>query len=468
MWFENQKFIFAINPKGGDITHLELKEFKKDNNPNSDYFTLLGEVNPQFYAQSGILSKRGGFDNNQERINYELVEASETQIHLRAEVGEIVLNKIYDIDVENYSFLLKWDISNKGSDEFRFDVFYQFNRDNSPDPVGEQFGLYSYLGGAILDDEGQYTKISLEEIQASDYEQTSMSKGYLAFVQKYFTLAFLPLVEDEKPPSWNLYAKSSNNKNIIGIISETPASLKSQETYTNSMYFYAGPKESEYLELYNEQLTRTLDYGIFWFISGFLIWLLKFYHSFGITNWGLSIICLTITVRLAFFWLTKKSYMSMAKMRALSPKLKDLKELHGEDKQAFSKAMMDLYKKEKVNPLSGCLPMLVQIPVFIALYWGLVETVELRHQPFFLWVTDLSAPDPYFILPVIMGVTMYIQQKLNPAVMDPMQKKIMDMIPIFFTFFFLWFPTGLIIYWITSNIWTIFQQLIIIKQLENK
>ena len=224
-------------------------------------------------------------------------------------------------------------------------------------------------------------------------------------------------------------------------------------------------KSQDKLEELSPGLRLTVDYGILWFIAQPIFWLLQNIHAL-LGNWGWSIIVLTIVIKLAFFPLSAASYRSMARMRAVSPKMQALKEQFGDDRQKMSQAMMELYKKEKINPLGGCLPILVQMPVFLALYWVLLESVEMRQAPWMFWITDLSIKDPYFILPIIMGVTMFIQQQLNPTPPDPMQARVMKLLPIIFTFFFLWFPAGLVLYWVVNNILSIAQQWYITRQIE--
>ncbi len=251
---------------------------------------------------------------------------------------------------------------------------------------------------------------------------------------------------------------------LLGFIS--PETLVQPGTQAEvSARFYVGPKNIDDLELIAENLDLTIDFGFLWWIAKPIFHLLDYIHD-HIGNWGWSIIVLTIIIKAIFFYPSALSYRSMAKMRKLSPKMKALKERVGDDKQKMSQEMMKLYKKEKVNPMGGCLPILIQMPVFISLYWVLMESVQLRHAPFALWITDLSVMDPYFIFPLVMGATMFIQQQLNPTPPDPMQAKIMKWMPVAFTFMFLWFPVGLVIYWVTNNTLSIIQQYIITKKIE--
>jgi membrane protein insertase, YidC/Oxa1 family, N-terminal domain len=241
--------------------------------------------------------------------------------------------------------------------------------------------------------------------------------------------------------------------------------LEPGQIASTASILYVGPKDQDALEALTPGLELVVDYGWLWFIAQPLFWCLQFIHSY-VGNWGVAIILVTVLVKGAFFQLSAAAYRSMAKMRKFTPEISRLRELYGDDKQRMSKEMMDLYKKEKINPLGGCLPIIVQMPVFIALYWVLLESVELRQAPFVLWIQDLSAKDPFFVLPLLMGVSMYIQTSLNPTPPDPMQAKIMKWMPVAFTFFFLWFPAGLVLYWVCNNVLSIAQQWVITRSIE--
>ena len=258
--------------------------------------------------------------------------------------------------------------------------------------------------------------------------------------------------------------KDTQGNYIIGFTGPALNVAAGAEGQTSTT-LYAGPKIQKDLAALSPGLDKTVDYGILWFLAEPIFWLLEHIHNL-LGNWGFSIIVLTLIIKLAFFPLSAASYRSMARMRAVSPRLQALKEQFGDDRQKMSQAMMELYKKEKINPLGGCLPILVQMPVFLALYWTLLESVEMRQAPWILWITDLSIKDPYFILPIIMGATMFIQQQLNPTPPDPMQARVMKMMPIIFTFFFLWFPAGLVLYWVVNNVLSIAQQWYITRKIE--
>jgi YidC/Oxa1 family membrane protein insertase len=289
-----------------------------------------------------------------------------------------------------------------------------------------------------------------------------MNGGWIAIVQHYFISAWIPNAETSHNYST---IKTQNGLNIIRFTSPQITVAAGEQARIKSQ-FYAGPKDQYTLETISSGLELTVDYGWLWWIAQPLFWILtKIYSVVG--NWGVAIIGITVLVKLVFFQLNATAYKSMANMRKVQPKMAAIKERCGDDKQKQSAEMMALYKKEKINPLGGCLPILVQMPVFISLYWVLMETVELRHAPFMLWIDDLSVMDPFFVLPLIMGASMFIQQKLNPAPPDPMQAKVMQWMPVMFTFFFLFFPSGLVLYWVVNNTLSIVQQYIITKRIEN-
>jgi YidC/Oxa1 family membrane protein insertase len=280
-------------------------------------------------------------------------------------------------------------------------------------------------------------------------------------VQHYFISAWIPA----NPGQYHYSTKVTSNGDNLIRYTGSPVELAAGASGQFNSQFYAGPKDQYRLKEIAAGLDLTVDYGWLWWICQPLFWILTQIHKF-VGNWGWSIILLTVLVKGAFFHLSAASYRSMAKMRKVAPKMTQIRELYADDKQKQSQEMMALYQKEKVNPLGGCLPILIQMPVFISLYWVLMESVELRHAPWLGWIKDLSTMDPYYILPLIMGASMFVQQKLNPAPPDPMQAKIMQWMPVFFTFFFLWFPAGLVLYWVVNNLLSILQQWIITRQIE--
>jgi YidC/Oxa1 family membrane protein insertase len=323
-------------------------------------------------------------------------------------------------------------------------------------------GMNSYLGAAYSTPDARYEKIDFEDIQGSNFENREAQGGWIAIIQHYFVSAWAPQQDQQ-----NLYyvTTDSSDRNVVAFAGPT-SSIAAEGEATLGATLYMGPKVQDYLEQVAPNLRLTVDYGWLWFIANPLFWLLDKIHDV-VGNWGWSIVLLTVLVKTVLFPLSAKAYKSMGRMRKLGPEMQRLKEMYGDDRQKMSQEMMKFYQKEKINPLGGCLPIVIQMPVFIALYWMLLESVELRHAPFIFWIQDLSVKDPYFILPILMGISMFVQQMLNPTPPDPMQAKIMKMLPIIFTFFFLWFPAGLVIYWVVNNIISVAQQYYITRKIEN-
>jgi YidC/Oxa1 family membrane protein insertase len=343
-------------------------------------------------------------------------------------------------------------------------AFYQQLKRTPPAKKKGFMGARSFDGAAFLNEKKHYAKATFEQISKGEIPQLSLTSGWLAMLQHYFVSAWIP----PQDLSYTLYTRHQpqGDFHFIGMHTQ-PVTVSAGSDHRFRSQLYVGPKTQDQLKTIAPLLERTVDYGKLTFIAEPLFYILKTINSV-IGNWGWSIILLTTLIKLLFFKLSEKSYRSMANMRQLSPKLKQLKERYGEDKQKLNQAVMELYKKEKINPLGGCLPILIQMPVFISLYWMLLETVELRQAPFMFWIQDLSVRDPFFILPLIMGATMVLQQRLNPAPMDPTQQKVMMLMPIMFTGMFLFFPSGLVLYWVVNNTLSIAQQWLIIKRIENK
>ncbi len=358
----------------------------------------------------------------------------------------------------SYVISLEQAISNTAQKPWSGRQYTQLLRIPYADASGNNF-IRTYAGGAVYTEENKYQKKEYSAMEKEDFNVVTAG-GWTAMIQHYFATAWIPPVEQKN----HLYTKTlDGNKFVIGsyspeitIAPNTQAQLKAQ--------LYTGPKIQPELEKAAKGLVLTVDYGWLTIVAKPIYQLLNFIHD-HIGNWGFSILGVTLCIKLLFFPLSASSYKSMAKMRKIQPRLKELQERYKDDRQLFNQKMMAMYKEEKVNPLGGCLPILIQIPVFISLYWVLIETVELRQAPFALWIQDLSAQDPYYILPILYGITMKIQQGLNPAPIDPIQAKIMKMFPIVFTFFFLFFPAGLVLYWIMNNTLSILQQWYITKHI---
>ena len=342
-------------------------------------------------------------------------------------------------------------------------LFAQLKRDDSKDPGMSGKGALSmatYLGGAWGTPDDPYNKLKFGKFNDGSLTTTS-DKGWVGIVQHYFVSAWTP-----ENFTGKFFSRESGNDYFIGFNSQ-PVNVAPNKQATLSATLYAGPKVQSELKDVAVGLNKTVDYGLLWPISKVLFAILDGIHKI-IGNWGWSIILLTVLVKIALLWFSNKSYYSMAKMRAIAPRLAALKEEHGDDRMKMSQEMMGIYKEEKVNPMAGCLPILMQMPIFLALYWVLVESIELRHAPWILWIQDLSAMDPWFILPLLMGASMFVQQQLNPQPTDPMQAKVMKFLPIIFTAFMLFFPAGLVLYWTVNNLFSMTHQYFVNKKVEEE
>ncbi|MDD7804362.1 MAG: membrane protein insertase YidC [Endozoicomonas sp. (ex Botrylloides leachii)] len=469
-----------INPAGGDIVDLSLPKYPAwlpQKGETSPPFQLLvdksdcsGNKTCVYTAQSALMKTDGPNANNQRtdysyaKRDYELAQGqNKLVVKLKKKSGNVEVTKRYTFKRGSYQVRVDYQITNDGNKVWTDQFYAQLKRDNSADPSNENSNapMHTYLGAAVHSQEKTFQKLPFDDFKKNKFNE-KIAGGYAAIVQHYFLSAWVP----DRNQTHNYYTNTSHegNYNFVGFYDD-PLVVKPGQTVTTGATLYAGPKLQDRLKPLADGLELTVDYGILWFLAQPLFILLNWIHSI-LGNWGWSIILLTVLVKAVFYPLNAKSFRSMAKMRKLSPKLQSLKEQHGDDRQKMSQAMMALYKQEKVNPMGGCLPIIVQMPVFISLYWVLLESVELRQAPWIGWIHDLSHMDPYFILPLVMGVSMFIQQQLNPSPPDPIQAKVMKLMPVIFTFFFLWFPAGLVLYWVTNNTLSIIQQYIITRQIE--
>ncbi len=467
---ETDVFKISINPRGGDVVYAALKEYPRVIDKADDPFVLLQNGGARVYiAQSGLIGKNGpdaapaGRPLYQAAQNsFQMAEGEDTlQVDLQLNQNGVNITKRYTFTRGDYLINVQYIVDNQSSEPWQGNFFAQLKRDNSADPSKTtSMGMASYLGAATQTSEDNYVKVDFDDAGDSPFKEKNTG-GWVAVLQHYFVSAWIPDINQLHTYE---VRKNSQGENIAGLVS--PATLVAPgASATIGAQLYTGPKIQERLKEIAPSLELTIDFGFLFFIGQPLFWVLNFFHGF-LGNWGWAIIFTTLVIKLAFFHLSATSYKSMANMRRVGPEMARIKELHGSDRQKMSSAMMELYKKEKINPLGGCLPILVQMPVFIALYWVLMESVELRQAPFMFWLTDLSVKDPFFILPILMGITMFGQQMLNPTPPDPTQAKVMKMMPIMFTFFFLWFPSGLVLYWVTNNLLSIAQQYVITKKIE--
>ncbi|WP_181295993.1 membrane protein insertase YidC [Pseudomonas sp. Q2-TVG4-2] len=460
----------AIDPRGGDIIDLRLPEFPRRQDRPDVPFQLFERSGDRTYeAQSGLIGD--GPDKatgrplySSEQQQYQLAEGQDQLVvDLKYNEGGVNYTKRFTFDRGDYDLGVSYLIDNQSQEPWTGYMFGQLKRDDSGDPSSSTAtGTATYLGAALWTKDEPYTKVSMGDMDDKNLKKT-VEGGWIAWLQHYFVTAWIPAPDQTNQVQTR---KDSQGNYIIGFTGPAVTVAPGSQGETAAT-LYAGPKSQDKLEELSPGLRLTVDYGILWFIAQPIFWLLENIHAL-LGNWGWSIIVLTIVIKLAFFPLSAASYKSMARMRAVSPKMQALKEQFGDDRQKMSQAMMELYKKEKINPLGGCLPILVQMPVFLALYWVLLESVEMRQAPWMFWITDLSIKDPFFILPIIMGVTMFIQQQLNPTPPDPMQAKVMKLLPVIFTFFFLWFPAGLVLYWVVNNVLSIGQQWYITRKIERQ
>ncbi|HEY0894519.1 MAG TPA: membrane protein insertase YidC [Cellvibrio sp.] len=459
----------TINPLGGDIVQLALpRHFLKLDTPDQPFVLLDNRDNHTYLAQSGLIGTNGT-DTAQgrplftsETQTYSLKDGeNQLQVDLVLQQGDVKITKRFTFTRGEYLINVEYLIDNKSANKWSAQLYGQIKRDSQNFVKVSALEMNPFLGAAITTTDENYKKMTFAKIAEGEFK-TSHQGGWVAMVQHYFISAWIPDPNSEN--SYSLRKLVNNDLYLLGFTGKvTEVAPGTQGSISAS--FYAGPKDTERLEQISPHLDLTVDYGWLWWVSKPLFWLMQQIHNL-VGNWGLAIIGLTLCVKIVFFKLSATSYKSMAKMRKLAPKMAELKERLGDDRQKFSQEMMKMYKTEKVNPFGGCLPLLIQMPVFLALYYVLMESVELRHSPFFGWITDLSVKDPYFVLPIIYGITMYFMQKLNPQPTDPMQARIMQMLPLIFTFMFLWFPAGLVLYWVTNNTLSIIQQYIITKQID--
>ncbi|MEX5628860.1 membrane protein insertase YidC [Pseudomonas marginalis] len=467
----------AIDPQGGDVAKLTLPLYPRRQDHPEIPFQLFDNGGERVYqAQSGLIGTNGPDASatgrpifSAEKKSYQLADGQDQLVvDLKFSKDGVNYIKRFTLKRGLYDIVVTYLIDNQSAQPWTGAMFAQLKRDASSDPSSSTAtGTATYLGAALWTSSEPYKKVSMKDMDKVAEDKTkapityNVNGGWVAWLQHYFVTAWIP-----QPGQNNavLARKDSKSNYIIGYTGPAMTVAPGAKAETSAT-LYAGPKSQAVLKELSPGLELTVDYGILWFIAQPIFWLLQHIHSI-VGNWGWSIIFLTMLIKGIFFPLSAASYKSMARMRAVAPKLAALKEQHGDDRQKMSQAMMELYKKEKINPLGGCLPILVQMPVFLSLYWVLLESVEMRQAPFMLWITDLSIKDPFFILPIIMGATMFIQQRLNPTPPDPMQAKVMKMMPIIFTFFFLWFPAGLVLYWVVNNVLSISQQWYITRKIE--
>ena len=444
-----------IDTTGGDLRRLVLLKYLDSDDKRKDFVLLDDTTPPKVYiAQSGLIGN--GLPNHKTVFstpfsNYTL-QAGQDKLEVRLGWNDgqgLAVDKVYTFSRGSYVVEVSFEIHNGGATPLVPSVYYQILHDNESAKASRM--MPTYTGAAYFTEADKYKKVSFDDMMKSNLSKNA-TDGWIGLVQHYFVSVWIsgagPREYYTKQLSEHVFAigEICNLGNIV-----PGASLDS------GAKFYAGPQEQVHLKSVAPGLEYTVDYGWLTVIATPLFWVLSKIQSV-VHNWGVAIILLTMLIKLAFYPLSAASYRSMAQMRELAPRLQKMKEQFGDDRQKLHQAMMELYKKEKINPMGGCLPILVQIPVFIALYWVLLNSVEMRQAPFIFWIQDLSAVDPYYVLPILMGITMIIQTKLNPKPPDPIQARVMTVMPIVFSVFFFFFPAGLVLYWLVNNVLSIAQQ----------
>jgi YidC/Oxa1 family membrane protein insertase len=455
-----------ISTAGGDVRRVELKQHR-DAADNSRNFVLLEATGERTYvAQSGLIG--GDLPNHRTtftpRAGEYVLAPGESTLEVRLEAPSTQtakVTKIFRFHRGSYVIDVLHEVTNTGAAPLQPYGYFQLVRDDKP-PVGDSKMLPTFHGVAAYTEKEKFQKASFEDIEKGKVPfPKSGTDGWIAVLQHYFFSAWLPPANAPR----EFYARSVEKGLYAAGVILPDGVVPPGETATIQASLYVGPQEQDELAQLAPGLDLTVDYGWLTIIAVPLFWLLSWIHQW-VGNWGVAIIVLTVIIKLLFYPLSQAGYKSMAKMRVVAPKMQRLKEQYGNDRQRMQQAMMELYRTEKINPLGGCFPIVIQIPVFIALYWVLLASVELRHAPFVGWIDDLAAPDPWFVLPVLMGATMIVQTKLNPEPPDPVQAKVMKIMPIAFSIFFFFFPAGLVLYWLVNNILSIAQQWHINRVLE--
>lgn len=455
-----------IDTHGGNIVSAKLAKYPislKNKNPvqilsnatDHLYIAEIGLTNLKTPIQYISQKNQYKLQDNKNKLVVKFTGKTQSGLHVA---------KVYTFYRNEYRVNISYQIDNTTNKPWEGSLYTQIVR-RQPPAESRHFYVRSYNGAAISSPQVPYKKVTYEEMNREDVDQTSKN-GWVAMQQHYFLSAWIPGNPDLKYHYYTrvIPSKTGHSLYVIGIVSPK-MSLGPGEKTTKYSTFYVGPEIAKRLKALASGLDRTIDYGWLWPISTLLFWIMSAIHAV-VKNWGWTIVLTTVLIKVVFYWFSATSFRSMARMREIQPRLQALKERYANDRQALSRATMDLYRKEKINPLGGCLPMLIQIPVFIAFYYVIIESVELRQAPFVLWIYDLSIKDPYYILPVLMGLSMLAHQWLSPTSPDPAQQKVMWILPIVFTVFFINFPAGLVLYWLTNNLVQTFQQWYVNKTYE--
>lgn len=456
-----------IDAEGGNITQVKLLKYPEELNSSHPFLFLNNDELTRYLAQSGLLSTEGPdtskgqalytIDNQQ--TQYALAPgANEVQVNLHwQDANGVTVTKTFVFKRDDYEIGVNYTVNNQSKSPWEGNLYLQLMRKDTPPSKTGLFSLSTYFGAAISSANKPFQKITFKQMHETPVNQ-AIQGGWAAMVQHYFVSAWIP----DKIATSDYYSRvTQDGLYTIGALGPKLTAAPGSIIETHAK-LYTGPAIAKRLEHAAPGLQLTIDFGIFWIIAEAIFWMMASIHAL-VGNWGWSIVLVTLIIKLMFYHLSAKSYRSMSLLKQLQPKINALKDRYGDDKQKFTQATFELYKKEKVNPMSGCLPLLIQIPVFIGLYWVLIESVELRQAPFILWIHDLTQKDPFYVLPVLMGISMFLQQRLNPPPPDPIQARVMMFMPVIFTALFLNFPAGLMLYWFVNNTLSYLQQLYIMR-----
>ena len=466
---ETPALLIWIDLKGGDIVRVQLPTYPVTLEEPDTPFLLMDQSATRTYIAQSALIGADGIDRSGERPLYSapstnLVLNDGGELILQTTVDGVKVTKTFVFEADSHLIDVRYDVTNLEQQPKTMRMLSQIKRDRLPPSTDETVPLAPspYLGGALTTAENNYEKIDFDDIDEGSYQATTTG-GWMAFLQHYFLTAWV--APENQTTSYHA-RKTSEGYYLFGFTGQNQT-ISSGQKGTWTARFYAGPKDQVKLEEIAPHLNLTVDYGFLWWIAIPLFKALTFFHDI-VGNWGLAIILLTLLVKALLAGFSAKGYRSMANMRRVAPAMKRLQERYANDREKLSKEMMALYQKEGANPLGSCLPMLLPMPVFLALYWVLLESVELRQAPFIFWIDDLAAMDPYFILPLLMGASTYLMQALNPQVGDPMQVRMMKLMPILFTVLFLFFPAGLVLYWLINNLLSLAQQTYVYRKVEQE
>ena len=466
---ETPALLVWIDLKGGDIVRVQLPTYPVTLEEPDTPFLLMDQSAARTYIAQSALIGPDGIDRSGERPLYSAPNASVVlndggDVTLRTTVDGAKVTKTFVFEADSHLIDVRYDVTNVDQQPKTMRMLSQIKRDRLPPSTDETVPLAPspYLGGAVTTEENNYEKIDFDDIDEGSFQATTIG-GWVAFLQHYFLTAWV--APENQATSYHA-RKTSDGYYLFGFTGQSQT-IGSGQTGTWTARFYAGPKDQVELEKIAPHLNLTVDYGFLWWIAIPLFKALTFFHDI-VGNWGLAIILLTLSVKALLAGFSAKGYRSMANMRRVAPAMKRLQERYSNDREKLSKEMMALYQKEGANPLGSCLPMLLPMPVFLALYWVLLESVELRQAPFIFWINDLAAMDPYFILPLLMGASTYLMQALNPQVGDPMQVRVMKLMPIMFTVLFLFFPAGLVLSWLINNLLSLAQQTYVYRKVEQE